>query len=468
MGPVCRPAYVCRSCICNAHNALCNRHAKKRPEFTHSFDLAVAWFTKHQQALQYQYAEAGMEWTDERWIHKWSASKQLQIIRSRLFDSYRPGDVDFMVKREVYPEPKDKARGIQMYSNLRTQASYAPRITAVQKAVAKVFSPTAVEVDGVRFIFSSGLNNLELGQWMDSVVSRGFKFFYERDGKSWDATMGPAHQELKETVVGLVDREVSSFLRECYHTRGRFIGRGGRRLVYNVAGTTKSGHNDTSLGNSIINAAIALEAVFDAKRVCPDLRADILVMGDDLLVAFSERVDVDRLIEVESACGIVPEARGFDDPEDVSFISGLFVPTLNGFRFCSKPGSLLSKLFWSCKPPSWRKAQAYRNGVVVGLLPTYAEWPIVGKFLRSQLRGMDRFVDRKLQIWLDDLTPIPFDSQVAQWFSRRYRLDPALVANAEEMLGSLCPGPCYLVDPALETIILRDSQELCDRDLARL
>lgn len=458
-GPVCGPAYVCRSCICNAHNAMCNRHAKKRPPVTGDFMEARKWFDEFDLDLAYHYILQHSHWS-QFWLFKWTKAKQQAILSSLERDAFLPDRVKLMVKREVLGGFKNKARGIQMYMTMATQERFAPNCTAAQKAFAAVFGTEGRRVRGLRVIFASGLNSRHFGAWMSANLVEGRRWFYERDGKSWDATMGKIHQLVKEHVLRKMDSELADFTRDCYDVQGSYVGKDGRRFNYTVKGTTKSGHNDTSLGNSIINAAIAIEAMLE---VHPGVEADIIVMGDDLLIAAAEKLDDKRLAEAEARLGIDPDARSFDNWRDVSFISGIWAPYEGGMSFIAKPGSLLHKLFWTTKPPSHKHAQAYRNGIAKGLLRAYEGWPILDAFLRSQIKGDKSYVTREHMYEIAEAEDSRYDGTTEAWLIDRYGIARAGLMEASALFARLSPGPCYVSHPVLDRILEIDGAELQDR-----
>lgn len=470
-GVVCNKAFVCRSCRCNAHNALCNRHCRLRPKVSErftNFSRSKAWFAKHTNILQPLYEEELIRWR-EQWIFKWSAKKQAAIVRSLTKDPVSPAWVELMVKREVLSSYKPKARGIQKYPNLATQAESAPYFYAAQKSVARAFGVDSPYVDGVQFVFASGLNYSEVGRWMNGVLARGLTFFYERDGANWDATMGLEHHTIKTHVYGLMDEELvraadaSRDVRGVHYPKDRDL----PKMRYSVQATTKSGHNDTSLGNSLVNFAIALEAVQVLREQHPGLEASCLVMGDDLLVALSERVDSFAFAQIESECGIKPEARAFDNPEDVSFISGIFVPTASGYVFSPRPGSLLAKLFWSIREVPKKHYDAYLNGIVDGLAPLYRGWPVIEAWLLSHRRaGASEVRDARWKAWFQGLASCGYDEVTADWFGRRYGLGAVEVSEVETILKAHGGAPALLKHSATDRIMERDLAGLDDRELS--
>jgi hypothetical protein len=388
--------------------------------------------------------------TMEGWIKKWPASKRAQIEKSIREDYLYPNRVFNMVKREVNFACPSKARCIQYYPTMATQAMMAPQLYALQKAYARVLQSCG---DGIRVTFASGMTGSELGSWMSKVLERGRAWFYERDGKSWDSSMGLLHHRLKMYAYGLAGRDVERFVDQGYSVLGR--GRyGPERMLYRVVGTTKSGHNDTTLGNSLVNFAIAFEVM-----TVMGLRGDIIVAGDDLLVAVETDFDEREFARLESEYGIVPEYRKFDFYGDVSFISGIFVPSRFGIAFVPKPGRLFAKLFWSVRPPSRKKEALYRHSVVQGLNPTCSGLPVVGRFLSVHDSVQERVIGTD-KYHAHFASAVEYDEKIWEHFARRYGLLEVEFALAEERLRF---GVGLLIDPVIERMTEVDCAELDQR-----
>jgi len=194
VGPAVRVGYVCRKCICNAHNAMCNRHGKKPPPVKATVNRASYASMRELAGMEYGLSIA--YWW-ENWIYKWPLVKRLMIETSRVYDRLAPDRVKNMVKREVYHKLPTKARCIQYYQNLATQSQFGPEFYAIQKAYGKVCQRFEV-YPGIRVTIATGMNANDLGRWADAVlVDIPCPMFYERDGKNWDASQQREHHENK-------------------------------------------------------------------------------------------------------------------------------------------------------------------------------------------------------------------------------------------------------------------------------
>jgi hypothetical protein len=272
-----------------------------------------------------------------------------------------------------------------------------------------------------------------------------------------------AHHEAKQAVYAAVGPRHCAFRRfvdDCRVVTGSARSENGE-LSYTLVGTTKSGHNDTTLGNSIINAAIAFEA---ALRL--GLKCDIIVAGDDLLIVVEGDFDEHAFARHEAGLGIKPEYRKFDYWGDVSYISGIWVPSKNGLAFIPKPGRLLARLFWSTHPPSAKKVNDYKHSVVMGLLPTCGAIPVIGEFLRSNDRGGKVVPIGKRYFDFQCTESNEFDEALIPFFERRYDCNRDEIADLESVFRGLAGVPGLLVHPLADKIMKVDLADIAVRPLA--
>lgn len=456
-------AYVCRSCPCNAHNALCNRHGVAPPQTTGDFGPALRYLEQVRPALTDAFVAQRAVWQDG-WLTKWPASKQAVIEDSIAVDDVVPGRVCAMVKREIAHSAPKKARLIQYYPNMATQAAFGPEFYAVQKTYSAHFQRAEV-FPGVRVTFGSGLNADALGEWMRAVTSEvPNAHFYERDGKNWDSTMQQPHMDVRLAAYRIVEATSGfhDFVRAGFKVEGRDP-RGALRYV--LEGTVKSGHNDTTLGNSIVNAMIAALSM----RAL-GLTGDIIVAGDDLLAAIAGDFDVESLAAQERAFGIVPECRKFQCPEDVSFISGVWFSTGCTYTFCPKPGRLLARLFWTVRPPAPRRVCQYVNGVVAGLRPTCGDLPVIAAFLDAHWqegRGVDAIAEWRHRVQLEAAPRTSRRAELMNTFCRRYALSRADVEDCERLLRSLNGMVGFISHPVIDRLMAVDLADAVDRPTSR-
>lgn len=455
-----RSTYVARSCGCNAHNAICNRHGAKQPPITSDLALADVAFSQLESEIGALYSAQLSEWA-EGWLLKWPTAKREMIEKSIIFDDIAPGSVKLMVKREIAHKCITKARGIQFYRNMATQARYGPEFYSLQKAFTKLLYRKDLG-HGIRVTLSSGMNSDELGVWMGDVLNDIERpYFFESDGKNWDACMNEMLQNFTfKLYENIVNGEMADFARACYKVRGVGVFDTGV-LKYTLVGTRKSGHNDTTLGNGLINIAITYSAMVEC-----GIKGDIIVAGDDLLVVVDGEFSAAGLADRIAARGIVPEYRVFDDVKDASFVSARWMLVgENHITFIPKLGRILARLFWTIHHPPPKQVQAYVNGVVKGLLGVCGELPIFRAFLKAHYdaEGGEMVVGRPHEF--RDVT-ISIDFEIAMASTcRLYGLTVHEVLEFESFLMLKPEGAVYAVHPVFDKIAAVDLTDIEDRQV---
>jgi hypothetical protein len=400
--------------------------------------------------------EDEMHWIDH-WIWKWSSAKRKVIEHSVACDDVLPNRVKTMVKREVYHKaPVTKARAIQFYVNEATKASHGWEFYSLQKAWTRATYRTEW-YPGIRVTFASGMNSRQLGVWLDEVLlDVKDPHYYERDGKNWDASMSEHHHRLKMAAYKFMPPAFLKFVEACFRVTGCAVGQGGR-VKYRIVGTVKSGHNDTTLGNTIVNAALASTAM---KRL--GMTGDIIVAGDDMLAVVDGDFDLERFVEMERSMGIYPEASKFDSWLDVSFISGYWWANGGSYVFTPKIGRLCSRLWWTVTPPSRRQLRAYQRGVAYGLAPTCQGLAVVRELIRPHLDGGERMAIPGKDYTLTSSEILWDEPLMWRQLEARYGIAKADVEHLEGVLRT-CTEPMLVVHPAMETLMNSDDLDPAER-----
>jgi hypothetical protein len=250
--------------------------------------------------------------------------------------------------------------------------------------------------------------------------------------------MGAWAADFRQKLYECIDSDLASFTRESNLCKAFAVLPAGI-IRYIMEFGVKSGHNDTTIGNSIINAAIAFAAM---RRL--GLLGSILVAGDDLLIAVQSDFDLKALMDCEREFGIVPEAGKFTGPSHVTFCSGIFLGA--GNVYVPNPSRLFARLWWGVKPVG--DEAAYQRGVARGLLPTCKHVPIVRLLLsRFDSEGAAGQSDKgyKFRLTEYDLGGVDYAS-----FVERYGLSETAVRDCERWLETLPAEPLLLVHPVLE------------------
>jgi hypothetical protein len=452
VGPVFARAYVCRSCLCNAQNAFVMRHGVEQPKMVKRLPF-VSHFA---EAIRREYCEM-FEVCSNLWLSKWPYGKQQLILKSVQNDPVLPGLVTSFVKREVYHDLPSRARLIQAYPNLATQEYCAREFYTFQKALASV-SYRYELYPGIFVTMASGMNSLGLGAWMDEVLScYGRVAFYERDGKDWDSTMQFGHHRTKLAFMRLCSVKLARFVEDCFKVVGT-VRSGDDVFRYSLQGTVKSGHNDTTSGNSLVNMLLLGTAMFNC-----GYHGDVIVAGDDAIAVLPHSFDLRLLSEEEAKFGIKPKANKFVALEDVTFISGTWFNTGARCLFVPLLGRLLARLWWTVHPPSDRRSDEYHAGVALGLLAV-CDFPVYRELLLPYVRASAKPAAwAKYCPYMIDVGRVD-DVLVIRALCSRYGVSSQELIAFSRFLRDH-PGPGFLSHPVADVIMGKDLVAVGDRPL---
>lgn len=446
--------HVVRSCICNCHNAICNRHGRAMPPATRNLNHVFHVF---EEAIRGCDAEALLSPYSnfDYWNSRWPLGKRKAVLRSIAMDPVQYDRIKAFIKTEVYTKVPKRGRLIQCSPNFATQAATGPQCAALQKAVFSRLNRYKLN-SRIDITIASGMNANAIGDWMNWVVSMGAVIFYERDGACWDSTMQEMHANFRQDLYATLDVGFADAMRKQNHVKGGCSTKDGY-LPYSVRFTVKSGQNDTSFGNGLVNGGITFAVLNQLKY-----RASMIVAGDDLLVALYEKeVDVEAIMGLEREYGISPEAAVFYDPSHVSFISGIFMFDSKRYHFLPSPGRLLSRLWWAVHAPDPKNLSAYIRGVAKGLVKVVSGLPVlellIGKF------DSDGDVIKTDKGYLFKNSANEFDPGVRDYFRRRYGITESELLDVEEYMSGLPVEPLILVHPVLDRIVEIDTADITVR-----
>lgn len=407
VGPVFALPQVARQCLCNAKRAIVARHGVVQPP--HALDLvklcSEPGVSKLRRDISLAYPSA-LQYAEATWCTyvgsevvttKWSQAKTASIIRSVVYDTPKPSKVKAFVKREVskadvHGNLMTKPRLIQGYINEATAEFKAREFNAFQKAFAQVASVSepAQIFPGVHLTFGSGLNADQIAEW-GSVPA---KWYYERDATNWDATVNHRDHLVKFHFYDACCPTLGEFARLSEQVDG-FVQGKHQTLKYRLAGTVKSGHNDTTSGNSLVNGLISCAALYEA-----GCTGRVIVAGDDCLVAvaddFSQEA-FDKIVATERAYGKVPKAAAFAKIENASFISGAFLRAPRGLVFVPQIGRLFCRLWSTTRTLADKHIPAYKMGVAAGFANLY-NIPLYRAFIARDYSTMEMKIDAQYKV----------------------------------------------------------------------
>lgn len=406
-GPAFCWAQVARSCLCNCCNALVNRHAARRPpcdtplsSVWSAADFALAWRVRARYTDRYIEGE-GVWWD---WLasangaitvrSKWPAGMLAKLWRSMTFQPPDPSRTAGFPKREIGKACYEhygsgalsKGRMIHPFLYDAAKEIMGREFAAWQKALFDVLSVTQPYeyAPGVFLSVGCGVSKGEIATWAEEA---GAAWWLESDGSTWDAFVNSGMIQYKHLHMRRVDRRLADFAELYVKTPVSVYGRD-QKLEYELSGTVRSGYNDTTSGNSLINGIATAKAM-----VAAGLRGRILVAGDDMLTAVTGRANGDAVFDCNQVTqfardfakrltdfGIKPKWGAFWDVTQTTFCSAGFYRFGGKIFFLPLLGKQLSKLWWTTKNIAPKNRAKYANGVrkcmlsVVGKVPIYREW----------------------------------------------------------------------------------------------
>lgn len=477
-----KPTFSCNTCCCNALTSLSKRHLKPQPPTTDTPHRALALMKRIMPKVKAIYIKKMMEYSPEQHRERWPLAKRDAIKRElyQQMKTIKPDAVKLMVKDECGAYPT-KPRGIQFYPNLATQDHLAWKFYCLQKAMCEVFKQGG-EFDimlrslGIRVstTIASGMNQHDIGNWMQNALDDiGSYQINERDGKAWDSTVTKKMREACCMLYEKVDPQIAKFARKGISVKGRYrCFTTGQTIRYKAVGTTKSGHNDTSLGNGLINLMMTLETAIRLH-----LRAHIIVTGDDMLTVFARgdgSLNFDDFAEIERGFGIVPEGAIFDDYRQCTFASGCFVPGVDGIVFTPLPGKIMRKLFSSHKHIPAKHINSWKHTVVQGMSAIFGNMPLINEFLdandvpdaASNNNLLSRGMNWKFKHLLNPDIEVRFEPDVIHdWFTHRYGISGIELSESIDYITSLRGKIAYLNNPIIDHIIKADTVDPMDRKI---
>lgn len=337
----------------------------------------------------------------------WAIGRGLNKLRlieeSIAKDERTDGRVNMMLKKEgnpvslSSPSLPSKARGIQFNTNLRTAYEEAPIQFSLCKALAHAtrgshtFAGMLVHV-----VYTADMNQEDISRFATAAeVARAsyvHSFIDERDGKNWDANVQVEHRQALCDWYEAVNPKLAEIARANIKVRGVYRN-GPFKITYDIDGTVKSGHFDTSSGNGALNVDITVTAISKLPGRLRPVRVEGMVMGDDLILwlYFDHVVDPKEYCEainsLEREAGIQPVRGIFDDLRNASFCSMGFYTSHNGFVALPKLGRLFARLFWTVTPLEGRDPARLASTIANSFYPMYHEYAPMREFLRAHMHA---------------------------------------------------------------------------------
>ncbi len=375
------------------------------------------------------------------WIKTQPSSKQLALSKCVLSNN-DPDFFDekwhmrnFFIKTELLFPELDKPLHLKAPRGI--SGLYYPEANLALGPFMKSFSESLVnsfKQPYPKIVYSSGADGFKIGQWVDEMIHNGYEIL-EDDFSKFDATQGKgAHacEMFFYNKFGLRNKEKNALSAQKY-TFGR-----GKYHKYEVPYTRKSGDQNTSLGNSLINASVHAYAL----EKCGITDYYMVVIGDDNMMAIKKGVLNVKLITkmhgIIASFGLVPKLLVKDHP---SYCSGEFMPIKlegketvvlvpNMIKFLTKQG-------WTHTPLGSNETIASRlKGNYLGF-PTLKHHPVLRVLhqyytqppINATYGGLNPYNN-----FLYEDRNIATSEHITTWFLRRYKLDLNEINHLEKQL----------------------------------
>jgi len=332
-------------------------------------------------------------------FYEWAATfppkRRDELIRTRVDTHDMPYlTASSFIKREVAPKDscdlvfKDP-RFIQGCP-LELSAAVGPSLRLWTKKVRDGLKPTGYSRAEIRagkqIVYTCGLSNEAIGeafrasiQAIEEIADAGDEIvFLEDDQSRFDLhlTEGPFKflkyvykARLSSRVAKLLERSVSK-------------GRSSLGTRYSIPYTMQSGWPDTSVGDTLVNAAMKSHIHGFGRNWIS------IICGDDSVTVTTRRElerlgGVDGIVKSYADFGMEVEAKVSTHPLDVEFCSGRFFPAQGSYILFPKVGRILSKIACDTKIRSVKEQAAWLRGIVATLKNFGQVDPVLGALGRG-------------------------------------------------------------------------------------
>jgi hypothetical protein len=364
-------------------------------------DKLFSWVCElPKETFEHPYTEMGFEeWTANIQDPK-KRQRAIDANYKRDFDPSKDGGTDAFIKKEFItgktkseePEAKDSyaARLIQA-TNAFINNAMGPYTYTMVKILKYLWHPDHY------ITYASGMNRKEIGEWYDRAVSfvssEGDPVCYASDFSKFDKHHTIKHLQLEHNIFNLI-LPMSELTKQAYESTLKTKGTMPMGTKYTCDATRKSGYQDTTVGNTLLNGISLLYTLMVlfttilgfTSFVLDDLYTlpvRIIVLGDDCYMITTREI-ANQLMEMDTL-----EHLGWDVKKEIgplsqhTFCSSIFMPSKQGTVLTPLPARALSKTF-ICKKQMVKVDQQkyYAHVVANGLLCDNRHNPLVRQMFR--------------------------------------------------------------------------------------
>lgn len=458
--------FVPRQCSCNMLRAICLRQCLAKgvdkdgnnPDYADQWQRAVCNFNEFRFFEDHELGEV----TDEV-VSVWQA--RFPKKTQRAFDRVRSDRCDglvaetslkqseFRVTTFVKKEntiPKEEPDGDLDASltdprcicngTYEQQVNNGVRWWLVGNLFKKVFSAAACVV------YAGGLNGQQIASiYKDVETTHGTPFCVWTDCSRWDGRLNKAALQAEVNVMKTIPgfwQELVEFMEKDMNVDGESMD---GSVKFSVKGTRKSGRNDTSVGNSILNAIAHLYALmkcgFTMREIL--LFVKLIFMGDDNIMFIAQEIawkfNAEKFEAELKKFGLKPEVGFTDDPigDRANFLSSIWLPAGDEYLFITLPERNLVKGVFQTTIN--QTASQWAPDVFMTHYATYCNIPVMGAYWK---RLMELYPHGKVKVdenkaidvsgFFRNCGVVTLNTRVA--FEQAYGISPKRQREAEEYL----------------------------------
>ena len=355
----------------NLHNevlSVTNRLVAPKPQVDHGVVIQFRHFVENHFNTLFPGLQPIQE-NFEEWNSRYPTAQQARHVAALRSGGTVKNDPRkaFVKVEKLLPEVRGSVehktpRGIQGGTDA-TNVTIGPWIYAFSKELSRVWNKDHF------LYYTSGESAESLGSWL-----RYTTHYIENDFTRFDSTLNK-HLLDVEMLVYKKAGCPPSILKVLRLNTTKTRGSTPHGVRYSVDATRRSGDQNTSIGNSMINGLIHAFAL-NRCGIGPH-RFNMAVLGDDNLICINTEIDVDAFSRWFRLVGLRPNIKITRNPNLVEFCSSRFWPTPEGRVLGPKIGRFLAKIGWVLRPPvgTTRKYKEYR-GTLMSHVDSVAHVPI--------------------------------------------------------------------------------------------
>jgi len=479
-----------KACVHNEHHCLCNRQLfdldvySKRVSLD-QLDSMLVWYMNSSHILMGDdFCTSIMDFYDWNLTIKDSKKRERSIKahNKRSYEHGRDGKISGFIKKELIAgktviddEKPDKyaARLIQAtdaYIN-NTMGPYMYTFGKCLKNAWKWYNNTQI------ITYASGLNRRQIGKWYDDSVdfvsTFGEPICYESDFSKFDKHHTKRHLEAEYNMMEHVlkmPKEVRQACESTYQTKG-FMPHGTK---YSTEATRKSGFQDTTIGNTLLNGVSQLYSLCRTLNCSlvelMDKPIRLIVLGDDCYMITTKEI-ANKYLEDDTLANLGWDVKKKIGPlYEGTFCSALFMPSSKGTILTGIPVRAIGKTFTSVKQIHKIKQQKYYCNVVAkGLLVDNKHNPVMRPLLERLISLTEGNVCNKTGFmsdywykWGFDSVDIEvdIDSKIYSFYANRYGISPSEIFDFAQYCRSIPNFKCGLSHPVLDKMISIDFEDV--------